>query len=322
MSVNIHHPHTHIHVRRDITHTNASLIVWLWKCVCVWDPFLPQMKIFSHILPLAPRLSWDPMGISKNLAGPSEGRFCTHDRLQRGKTDSSGHFWRPTAANVECCSKWARETKKAAEVDRSRLSLYHTISVSFAFFSVARAGKSGHFADTLSREGGPYPEPSDWSGIFASLFLCFSSFWPKSFRRENLIFSRPDFFAKKKLVRRRSFLFLASLVHTPSTTITIYHKLNVRTSRFFFLRPIQHAANSSRTTFSATFCPNLSRNPFNFTVPPSYRGYCVELFFPLEYPRPNFTSKKIHTTLFSLGWPRGWGCWLEMQCRGTAHVLQ
>lgn len=136
-------------------------------------------------------------------------------------------------------------------------------------------------------------------------FLCFSSFWPKSFRRENLIFSRPDFFAKKKLVRRRSFLFLASLVHTPSTTITIYHKLNVRTSRFFFLRPIQHAANSSRTTFSATFCPNLSRNPFNFTVPPSYRGYCVELFFPLEYPRPNFTSKKIHTTLFSLGWPRG-----------------
>lgn len=101
------------------------------------------------------------MGISKNLAGPFEGRFCTHDSLQRGKTGPVGAFVDLLPANVECCSKWARETKKAAEVDRSRLSLYHTISVSFAFFSVARAGKSGHFADTLSREGGPYPEPSD-----------------------------------------------------------------------------------------------------------------------------------------------------------------
>lgn len=58
------------------------------------------------------------------------------------------------------------------------------------FFSVARAGKSGHFADTLS------------SGLIQNLAIeaeflhhfFVSSFWPKSFRRE-----KPDFLAARLL---------------------------------------------------------------------------------------------------------------------------
>lgn len=79
--------------------------------------------------------------------------------------------------------------KKAAEVDRSRLSLYHYLRL-LRFFSVARAGKSGHFADTLS------------SGLIQNLAIeaeflhhfFVSSFWPKSFRRE-----KPDFLAARLL---------------------------------------------------------------------------------------------------------------------------
>lgn len=140
---------------------------------------------------------------------------------------------------------------------------------------------------------------------FLHHFFCASlPFGQSRFVAKNLIFSRPDFFAKK--TGSPSFVSFSCL----SCSHTVDHhyylsQIECKDISFFFLRPIQHAANSSRTTFSATFCPNLSRNPFNFTVPPSCRGYCVELFFPLEYPRPNFTSKKIHTTLFSLGWPRG-----------------
>lgn len=135
-------------------------------------------------------------------------------------------------------------------------------------------------------------------------FLCFSSFWPKSFRRE-----KPDFLAarllrEKKLVRRRSFLFLASLVHTLSTTITIYHKLNVRTSRFFFFAQFNTQPTPHEPLFSATFCPKVSRNPFNFTVPPSYRGYCVE-FFPVGIPSAKFhLEEDPHHSLFTWLAPR------------------
>lgn len=73
-------------------------------------------------------------------------------------------------------------------IDRDSHSI--TISVSFGFFSVARAGKSGHFADTLS------------SGLIQNLAIeaeflhhfFVSSFWPKSFRRE-----KPDFLAARLL---------------------------------------------------------------------------------------------------------------------------
>lgn len=152
------------------------------------------------------------MGISKNLAGPSEGRFCTHDRLQRGKTDSSGHFLRLTAANVECCSKWARETKKAAEVDRSRLSLYHTISVSFAFFFRSLELAKVATLQTHFRGRGGLIQNLAIEAEFLHHFFCASlPFGQSRFVAKNLIFSRPDFFAKKNWFAVVRFFFLPLL---------------------------------------------------------------------------------------------------------------
>lgn len=196
------------------------------------------------------------MGISKNLAGPLRAAFArtiVFSGVKRVPAAAFDDLLLPTSNVVP--SGHGKQKKLLRWIDRDSHSITLSPSRLRYFFRSLELAKVATLQTHFRGRGGLIQNLAIEAEFLHHFFLCFSSFWPKSFRRE-----KPDFLAarllrEKKLVRRRSFLFLASLVHTLSTTITIYHKLNVRTSRFFFLRPIQHAANSSRTTFFGDLLP-------------------------------------------------------------------
>lgn len=171
--------------------------------------------------------------------------------------------------NVECYSKWAK--KLLRWIDRGSRSITVSPSSSNFFFELAKVATLQH---TFERD---LIQNLATEAEFAAL-LFFSSFWPKSFRREKPAFSRGQTSSKKKLVRRRSLFLvhtLLPLLLSSSTTITIYHKLNVRTSRFFF------RSQFSRTTFFATFSE--SRQSPNFACGP--RVADIALNFPVGFLR-------------------------------------
>lgn len=257
--------------------------------------------------PLDPRLSWDPMGISENFWVTFRGPFCTHD-LQWGKTGPPFRRLVLTTSNVipsgqKSC--WGGSIEALAL--SLCLRLLRTFFSSWQKWPLCNTLSS----ETLSRTWQPKRNLQHYFFFFLLAKVVSS--------RKTCFFSRPDFFEKKKkLVRRRSLFLVHTLLPLPlllssSTTITIYHKLNVRTSRFCF------AANFHEQLFSRP-SPNHA-NPRVSPADPVSR--ILRWIFPLD-SSVNFTSsKKIHhhSLFFSplhLAGPVGWGCC----CREPPRVLQ
>lgn len=162
--------------------------------------------------------------------------------------------------------------KKAAEVDRSRLSLYHRVSVFFELFF--RAGKSGHFATHFRAR--PYPELGNRSGICSTTFFFFLLAKVVS-SRKTCFFSRPDFFEKK--TGSPSFAFSCSHTAAFAAVVVDHHyylsQIECKDISFFF------RSQFSRTTFFATF-PESRQSP-NFACGP--RVADIALNFPVGFLR-------------------------------------